>query len=262
MNLTSLKLEELVDNKSLLYDFVEFFFGFRLYNYQLRFINECLKYNRVNGLWARQSGKSQAVAVFIIIISMLSKKDILIAAPTDAQAKLLYDKVIELAYSRPELRSFVKRSIKEKTDFITGSTVVMITVGDTGSTKRGYTCDILIEEEAQSIKDTIHNTVLMPFIASKKDEGKVIKIGTPSKRNHFYESCYNSSDYQTVVVKWEEVVKAGQYSLSFIEEQKKSIPEIEFNAEYCAMFIDDVNAYFPIKLLESCMLDYKTIDII
>jgi len=260
--LPSITLEQLKSDGELLNDFVSFFFGFDLYKYQTRFLLACLNHTRIAGLWCRQSGKSQTVAIFCVLVAMFDKKDIIIAAPTDTQARLIYAKVTELIEQNTDLKVLVVSSIQEETKFKTGSTVKMITVGPFGTTKRGHTCDILIEEESQDIKDEIHNSVLMPFLASKKSEGKVIKIGTAKKRGHFCVSCFEDKNFELFKVKWEEVVEAGQYSIDFIEEQRLTLTDFEFDAEYCSKFIDDVNAYFPIDLIESCMLEYNCIRIL
>ena len=255
-------LEQLKVDDKLLFDFVEFFFGIKLYSYQMRLIKKCLTEKRICGLFPRQSGKSQAIAVYVLLVSILGKEDIIIAAPTADQASLLYLKVVEMIEKNPDIRVLITRSVEEKTDFTTGSTIRNITVGPTGVTKRGHTCSILIEEEAQSIKDSINNTVLMPMLASKKDKGQTIKIGTSNVRNHFYNSCYKDTKYSLIEVGWEEVVKEGQYSLDFIEEQRLNLSDAEFQAEYCSKFIDDINAYFSIELIDSCAIEYDLIEIL
>lgn len=261
-NLLSITLDQLKNDDGLLKDFISFFFGFELYPYQFRFLIACLNNTRVAGLWSRQSGKSQTVAIFCLLIAIFDKKAIIIAAPTDTQARLIYGKVTDLISNNEELKTLIVSSIQEETKFKTGSTIKMITVGPFGITKRGHTCNILIEEESQDIKDSIHNSVLMPFLASKKSEGQVVKIGTAKKRGHFSKSCFEDKNFKLFKVKWEEVVEVGQYSLDFIEEQKLNLTDFEFKAEYCCEFIDDINAYFPIELIDNCMIDYQLIKIL
>lgn len=214
-----------------------------------------------NNLLVHNSGKSQTVAIFCLLIAIFTNKKIMIAAPTDVQAKLIYEKITDLINQNEELKCLVISSIREETKFITGSSIRNITVGPTGTTKRGFTTDILIEEEAQDIKDTIHNSVLMPFLISKKMAGQVIKIGTSKTRNHFYKSCFEDKNFELIKIRWEEAVKAGQYSKESVEEAKLNMTDIEFKAEYCSEFVDDINAYFSIQLIESCMLDYQLLDI-
>ena len=224
-NKLSITLEQLKNDDELLKDFISFFFGFNLYPYQFKFLKSCLHNKRVSGLWSRQSGKSQTVAIYCLLIAIFDKKTIIIAAPTDTQARLIYEKVTELAEQNEELKVLIISSIQEETKFKTGSKIKMITVGPFGTTKRGHTCDILIEEEAQDIKDSIHNSVLMPFLASKKLDGQVIKIGTAKKRGHFSKSCFEDKNFKLFSVHWEEVLKVGQYSLEFIEEQKLNLTD-------------------------------------
>jgi len=255
----SVTLDQLKNDDELLKDFISFFFGFDLYPYQFRFLKSCLNNTRIAALWCRQSGKSQTVAIYCLLIAIFDKKKIIIAAPTETQAKLIYEKVTELIMQNEELKVMIDRSIQEETKFKTGSSIKMLTVGPTGSTKRGHDADILVVEESQDIKDNIFSQVLMPFLASRKDEGQVVKIGTAKKRGHFSKSCFDDKKYILFKVRWKEVVDVGQYSLDFIEEQKLNLTDYEFKAEYESEFIDDVNAYFPIDLIESCMIDYNLI---
>lgn len=261
-NSLSITLEQLKNDDDLLKDFISFFFGFDLYPYQFKFLKACLCNKRIAALWCRQSGKSQTVAIYCLLVAIFDTKRIIIAAPTEKQAKLIYEKVTELIMQNEELKIMVIRSIQEETKFKTGSSIKMLTVGATGDTKRGDTCDILIEEEAQDIKDNIHGQVLMAYLASKKKDGQAIKIGTAKKRNHFSKSCFDDKNFKLFKVRWEEVVEVGQYDLEFIEEQKLNLTDYEFKAEYESEFIDDVNAYFPIDLIESCMIDYPLIRIL
>ena len=91
--ISGLTLERLKNDKKLTYDVVDFFFGFKLHFYQLIFLMICLKYNRVTGKWCRQAGKSQTIAIYIVLVSMFEKKMSIIVSPTQNQSDELFLKI-------------------------------------------------------------------------------------------------------------------------------------------------------------------------
>ena len=236
--------------------FTKFWFDFQPYSYQKRFLKECLTSNRVAGIWCRQSGKSQTVAVYSLAKCLIERTTILIIAPTQSQSRELYNKVRELAMNRDMIKAQIVKSTETEMRFENGSRIISLPSGPTGATIRGYTADIVILEEAQGLKDGIVNTVITPMLASKKDKGQLIKIGTGWIKNHFYHSCVDDKKYKVVKVNWKEVVEAGQYSEEFINEQKANLMDIEFQTEYGAEFITDINSFFPSQLVESCCDNY------
>ena len=238
--------------------FLEFFFKFRPYNYQKRFLDKCLRYNRVAGKWPRQSGKSHTVGGYALFRAITSKVTIIIVAPTQSQSGELYKKIRDMAASSSEVNKQIVKSTETELRFANGSRIISLPSGPEGKTIRGYTADIAIIEEAGFMKDQIVNTVVIPMIASKGKDGQIIKIGTPWVRNHFYRSCYEDKAYENSVVSinWKEVVEVGQYDIQYIEEQKLQLTDIEFRTEYESEFIDDAMAFFPLIILNNCKEDY------
>lgn len=257
-----LTLAEIREDPKLLYDFTECFLNYKPYKYQKRFLENCFGNNRVAGKWPRQSGKSQTVSVYCAVRGLVSSVSIIIMAPTQSQSSEIYLKIRDLFETSEILKPLVARSTATELKLTNGTRVKTLTAGPEGKSARGFTGDIVILEEAQGIKDYIVNAVVTPMIASKKDEGQVIKIGTPMTKNHFYRSCFIDPNYKVVNVTWQEVVEEGQYSLKFIEEQKANLLDIEFASEYEARFVEEEMAFFPSSLIEDVMLEYKLIDII
>lgn len=247
---------ESLKNEKLLDAFTNFWFGFNLYPYQKRFISACLTSNRVAGIWCRQSGKSQTVAIYTLSVSLLQPTVTLIIAPTQSQSRELYNKIRDLAQDKEAIKTQIIKSTETELRFVNGSRIISLPSGPTGATIRGYTADIVILEEAQGLKDSIVNTVITPMLASKKEKGQLIKIGTGWIKNHFYSSC-NDAKYKVVKVNWKECVEVGQYSQEFIDEQKANLMDVEFQTEYGADFITDINSFFPSELVDKCCDTYE-----
>ena len=74
-------LDNLKNNSSLLNDFVNFFYSINLHIYQLEFLMKCLTKKRIAGKWARQTGKSFSVAIYVTTRAILEKTTILLVSP-------------------------------------------------------------------------------------------------------------------------------------------------------------------------------------
>ena len=244
-------------NLDLLCGFLDFYFDFNPYNYQKRFLKSCLINNRVSAKWPRQSGKSTTVSAYALFKALTSVVSIIIVAPTQTQSGELYSKIRNLAAKNSLVNSMIVKSTESEMRLQNGSRIVSLPSGHDGKTIRGYTADIAIIEEAGQMKDQIVNTVIIPMIASKGNEGQVIKIGTPWLRNHFYRSIYEDKNYDVISINWKEVVEEGQYDMDFIEEQRTQLTDVEFRTEYESEFIDEISSFFPMSLLERCKTNYQ-----
>ncbi len=259
---TNLTLEEIKNDSELMLDFISFFFDFKMYNYQTNFLIKCFNNNRIAGKWSRQSGKSQAVSIYVLLRAIIQRTDIIIVSPTQNQSNEMFKKVKDIINQNNELRTLIQKDTQTEIILVNGSRIISLPSGPEGRTIKGYTCDILIIEEAGLMNDYIVNAVLVPMLASKGSMGQIIKIGTPWTRNHFFRSCYEDTNYKVVNVTWEDALKEGQYTQEFIDEQRLNLTDIEFKTEYEAEFISDKMAFFPIKLLDSCSLEYTMITVI
>lgn len=252
-----LSVQEIREDPTLLYDFLECFFKFKPYNYQKKFLVDCFNNNRVVGRWPRQSGKSQTVSAYITVRVLIEPTAILITSPTQTQSDELYLKVRQFIEGNEITKQQLVKITESEMRFKNGSRIKSLPSGNDGRSIRGHTADIVIVEEAGILKDVIVNTVITPLIASKKDKGQLIKIGTPLTKNHFHRSCFIDPNYKVTAITWEEVVAEGQYSMEFINEQRANLLDIEFATEYEAKFVEEEYAFFPSALIEECSYEYK-----
>lgn len=249
-----------IKDKNYIVDFAEFWFEFTPYFYQKKFLNYCLTKNRVAAKWCRQAGKSQSVAVYSLYRVLSERCQILITAPTQSQSKELYEKIRQMSGDNPIILDYITKSTETEMKFKNGSRILSLPCGPEGKSIRGYTADIVIIEEAGIMKDSIVNTVIIPMIASKKEQGQIIKIGTPLMKNHFYTSIFEDSNYVVSNVTWRDCIKANSYSKQFVDEQRTNLLEIQFRTEYEAEFIAGLSSFFdPDVLEERSQLDYKLI---
>lgn len=237
-------------------DWIECWLGIKLKNYQKRFVRGCIKNNRIAGLWPRQAGKSTIVAALTLYMSLtINNFSCLIIAPTLTQSSLLFQKIRGFIESKSSLKDFYISISKTSVEFRNGSTIKSLPCGPFGDTIRGHTANFIVIEESGVIKDEIVNSVIMPMVIATR--GKVVKIGTPKGKNHFYKSCYDDSGYHLFHIDWRTAVDEGQYTMKEIQEQMNVMTTLEFAQEYEAKFIETADSFFTEELINSCLDDYR-----
>jgi hypothetical protein len=236
--------------KALLAEYFKGMYDFDAKDYQLDFAYDCITSQRVVGVFCRQSGKSETCSKIALYLAEESNKTILIFAPTDRQTGLIADKIRNTISKVIVASGFTcTRQTQRDFEFNNGSKIVCETTGDKGETIRGYTADVIILEEAGTIKDTIISSVILPM--GLTTNAKIIKIGTPRGKNHFFESSVDAR-YKVHQYDYTYAVREGLMTQEYIDEMKASTTDIIFRTEYCAEFIEDQDAFFGYELIENC----------
>jgi phage terminase large subunit-like protein len=225
-----------------------------LFDYQIMFLNDCLTFNRVVGIFGRQMGKTTILGLFVSYEAIQNDNYIiLIIAPTERQATNFFLRLKEVVENSGLTKDFIANSTMSEIRFKNGSVIKSVTTGDNGQGIRGLTADLIILEESSYIKSSIISTVIMPMLASRGDKGKLIQIGTPFNKNHFYEASL-SDKYK---VHQYDYTHNPLFTEDFIAEQKESMSSMEFAMEYEAKFIDDTDSYFSRDTIMNCVKDYE-----
>lgn len=235
--------------------FATTYLNFVPFSYQRDFLKNCVDKNRIIGVWSRQIGKSTTIAIYILWHTIVNdESNILIISPTQEQSNLLFQKIRMFAESHPYIKSKIVRITTEYLELNNKSFIKSLPTGAFGTTIRGHTANVIVLEESGFIKDSIVDEVIIPMGAAQKDL-KIIQIGTPSGKNHFYRAAYEDKRYILHKYNYEYGIQANLISSEFIEEQRENLTSLEFNAEYNAEFIEDSDAYFPQELIQSCLED-------
>lgn len=236
--------------------FVEIVGDIQLFPYQVSFLESCLSHNRVVGVFSRQTGKTTLMSLFPSYLALQNDNyQILLIAPTDRQAGELFTRLREAAESSSLVKDFIESSTLREIKFKNGSKIRAMPTGDFGHNIRGQTADLIILEESSFIKTEIVNQVILPMIASKGSNGRIIQIGTPFGKNHFYEASMSDK----YAVHQYDYTHSPLITGDFIEEQRQNLTHLEFAMEYEAQFIEDSDAYFSSELIKSSVEDYESI---
>ena len=197
----------------------------------------------------RQSGKSTTAALIALHRAIFSPGSlVLLVSRSIRQSSELYKKWVT-AYDKLDSKPGMKKSTELSCELSNGSRVVSLP--DSEDTIRGYSSvSLLIEDESSRVSDELHFAI-RPMLAIS--EGKLLLLGTPAgKRGHFFDiwQADNNLSWEKVLVT---VADCKRISKSFLDEEKRSMPDYFFRQEYYCEFQDNINQIFSTELIMSCI---------
>jgi len=251
--------------------FSEIFLGHDVFDYNKRYVDCQDRFIVYRS--GRQVGKTMSTAVkaihFAFFAPLLLKTvkhecTIVIAAPTQNQAGIMYDRIRSLIMNNDFLKGYVVRNTQTElwVNFLdnTGmSKIITRATGETGTGLRGYSPHCIIADECSFIKTDILKAFLPSGMAT---QARVWLTSTPfSKSGYFYEACQNSNRTNPDGLWTEFHVKSTENPLiqedpTFIEEIKRLTRE-EYVQEVEGEFLDIGNALIPNSLLRDAVRDKK-----
>lgn len=203
--------------------------------------------------WPRQAGKSTVTSVLPIHTAHYQPGSLtIITAPGLRQAALLLKKCKRaLEAIGSDVTEAEKKNMLSLV-MMNGSEIVAIP-GSKGDTVRGYSSvDLLIIDEASRADDELANAV-RPMVAASEG-GRMVMLSTPNgKRGVFYDAWSSPGDlWERHALTWQQV---PHYAPGFIEAERSdpSVPAQLFSQEYECLFLDTLNAIFPMELIERAL---------
>lgn len=239
-------------------EFAELFFDFKCFPYQKKTINTQSK--RVHVDAGRQTGKSTLVAARAIYEALMKRdQTILIVSPTQRQSGILFRRIKALlshsAFKFPELRlsDFIVRETQTVIEFSTGGAVYSLPASDNGDNLRGFTANVIFVDEAAQVPISLFPAIT-PMLATTN--GSMWLTGTPKGvNNYFFEAWKNPKlGYELHHFKSE---NNPLIPAEFLEAEKERMPLNEYLEEYEGEFIDETDSFFPLKLIENCLVNVE-----
>ncbi|MEM5854568.1 MAG: terminase large subunit [Candidatus Aenigmatarchaeota archaeon] len=236
--MTIAKLRELAKRKR--DKFAKLMCGYDLTDYQKKILYDDSR--RIIVCASRQIGKSTVVAVKALWKAWcFDDQDIMIVAPTERQAEIVYSKIREIVLVNPILMATANKITMRKIEFDNNSKIRCLPAGHTGEYIRGYTADMVIVDEAQSVPDEVFVSVLPALIVKN---GQIVVLGTPShgKVGFFWQAWISNEWSKHRITAYESpFLKRDE-----IETFRKMKGEIIFRREMMAEFVDADDAFFDI----------------
>jgi hypothetical protein len=249
--------------------FSEIFLNHKLFDYNKKYVNCQDRFIVYRS--GRQVGKTMSTAVktvhFALFAPLLLKTvttdcTIVIAAPTQNQATIMFDRIRSLLINSEFLKGYIVRNTQTEmwVKYLdnTGMTrIVTRATGETGVSLRGYSPHVIIADECSFIKTEILRAFLPSGMAT---QARVWLTSTPfSKSGYFYEACQNAKPKNPEGMWTEFHVKSTENPLvqedpTFIEEIKKLTRE-EYVQEVEGEFLDIGDALIPNSLIADAVVD-------
>lgn len=196
-------------------------------------------------LCSRQSGKSTVTALLALWTAIYeSPALVLLLSPSQRQSGELFRTVIGFHAKldgAPELTS----ETALRAELANGSRVLALP--GTEKTIRGYAgADLVVLDEAARVEDELLAAV-RPMMATKS-KGRLIALTTPAgKRGWFYEAWVKGENWHRVKVAASD---CPRISKEFLTEELRELGPTRFSEEYELQFRDDMEAVFPVAVIE------------
>jgi len=251
--------------------FSSIFLKHKLYEYNKRYVDCGDRFIIYRS--GRQAGKTLSTAVkaihyafFAPIMSDTVDKDctIVIAAPTQNQAAIMFDRIRTLIGQSDFLKGFIVRNTQTELwiNWLNGeglSKIITRATGETGATLRGYSPHVIIADECAFIKRSILTAFLPSGMAT---QARVWLTSTPYGKNSFFYEAHLNSKPTNKEGLWQEfhvsslqnpTIKADPLFL----QQIKNLAQEEYIQEVEGEFLDIGDALFPHNLLMEAISDKK-----
>jgi|GEM_PF-3863970 len=264
--------------------FAELFFKQKPHWYQAEIMKAIAEEKDTVICASRQIGKSTAVAMAAVWY-VVTKEDVLVlvVSYSKRQAQELYRKIKGFLMYHPQIESLIEKTTMTETELINGSRIMITAVGKGGLSSQGYSADLLIIDEADSLPDEVFGVIQATQASTG---GATILISTPRRRGSTFHRIFQDAiearkEYERglrkepvrsieeggtgfVAFHYDYTVGLNvfkpdgkpQISLKVIQREKRTKPKWQFEAEYLAKWSDDSSSYFGYDMITSAVKDY------
>ena len=120
------------------------------------------------------------------------------------------------------LNNKIVKATKDRIELSNGSYVTAVSASDQSNIE-GLTFDVIILDEAQKVSDYTVSERIIPM--GSATNAKIIKIGTPKTRNHFYESVEGKAKDKWTVIKrdWTQCPQSWLLGAVYLPDPKTGI---------------------------------------
>jgi hypothetical protein len=203
----------------------------------------------------RQTGKS-TVAAILAIHTALTKpgSTVLVVAPGERQAKLLFSKALSL-YRQAGYPLPAHSERRTGLELSNGSIIEALPAVE--RTTRGYSVDLLVVDEAAAVPDLDYHGILPALIATR---GEQVLLSTPrGKRGFFHEiwhtdptqnSAEGSDGWMRVMVRSDEV---GRIRDEDLEVFRRTMPEQFFRQEFFCEWLETEGSLFSYEDIQAAL---------
>jgi Terminase large subunit, T4likevirus-type, N-terminal len=194
----------------------------------------------------RQTGKSTVAAILAIHKALTQPgSTVLVVAPGERQAKLLFSKALSL-YRQAGYPLPAHSERRTGLEISNGSVIEALPAVE--RTTRGYSVDLLVVDEAAGVPDMDYHGILPALIAT---QGEQVLLSTPRGRRGFFHEIWESDDdWQRVMVRSDEVGRIREEDLAVF---KTAMPEQFFQQEFFCEWLDTEGSLFSYEDIQAAL---------
>lgn len=199
----------------------------------------------------RQAGKSTTIGAKVAHGMIYNPGLHLIIAPTLRQSRLLFKKASSIYQRLPGVPRIVKDNETEL-ELENGSQLIALP-GDGDAGIRGFSAPRMVcIDEAARVSDSVY-AALRPMLAASPN-GQLIALTTPyGRRGFFYEAWTFGKNWERTTITARD---CPHISEEYLAEERESMSEWQFRAEFLCEFTDTEEAFFSSELVDK-MVDPK-----
>ena len=191
-----------------------------------------------------------------------SKATILMIAPTERQAGILFEKTLAYLFDnfKLQIKTGKDRPTKSKIELKNNTKIICIPCGSEGTGIRGYTIHRLYADEASRIPENVWSAVTPQLLTTG---GDMILLSTPFGREGFFFNMWKSDNFSHFYANSEEVIRnrkisdtwselQREHALKFLADEKLRMTRMEYQQEYVGEFVEDLMQLFKDELIRKC----------
>jgi hypothetical protein len=194
----------------------------------------------------RQTGKSTVAAILAIHKALTQPgSTVLVVAPGERQAKLLFSKALSL-YRQAGYPLPAHSERRTGLELSNGSVIEALPAVE--RTTRGYSVDLLLVDEAGAVPDLDYHGILPALIATR---GEQVLLSTPrGKRGFFWELWHSDDDWMRMIIRSDEVDRIREGDLEVF---RHTMPEQFFRQEFFCEWLDTEGSLFSYDDIQAAL---------
>lgn len=212
-------------------------------------------------LCGRQSGKTTAASIKFGDRAAKNKNQIiLMIAYTEKQAYALFFKTLmylRAKYPKMLITKGEKKHTKHIIHLTNGSMIMCYAAGLDGTGIRTFTVTSLVIDEAAPMAREVFTSVT-PMISVTG--GTIDVLSTPRGKSGYFYECSDDKSLGDKIRKnftrfYVNAEDCPRHSIEHLEDEKRTMPSLQYAQEYLAKFLDDVKQFYSDDLIRSVMVD-------
>ena len=203
------------------------------------------------GIFSRQSGKSESLAVYDTHELCFGKDKngdpdhTILYAPSLPQTSIVMGRVHQFFNTIPLLKGYIEDQLKRTIKMKNGNTLHTLSASEQAHVD-GYSPTKIQIDESQDVNDRLYYEGILPSGAATG--AKIQEIRTPKRRNHFSQLTRIKTGVVVVTQKWDECPFIDR---EYVLRRKARMPRAKFDAAFNCKFLTDVDVAFSTEMLDA-----------